>query len=78
MVRNVVNNIFSRKEIKCQLIILNIIAVKKHGSKQRIRKLVLQNKEISATVKRNILKNFKEIMHDLESNHPHLLVVKYS
>jgi len=78
IIRNLLIFIYEYKSIRCKLAILEALAKNKVGSQNQIRKFILKSKEINPNIKRHVLKDFKEILHELETHHPHPLIIRQS
>ena len=68
MIRTILKYIFKRRELNCNLIILDAIHMKNNNSKIKIRKYIIKEKSIDQSIRDYLLKNFNEIIRELESS----------
>ena len=68
MIRTVLKYIFERRELICNLLILDAMYMKNINSKIKIRKFILKDKGIDKSIRDYLLKNFHEIIGGLESS----------
>ena len=69
MIRTILKYIFERKELNCNLLILDAVHMKNNNSKIKIRKYILKDERIDQSIRAYLLKNFNEIIRGLESSH---------
>jgi hypothetical protein len=69
MIRTVLKYIFERRELNCNLLILDAVYMKNIISKIKIRKYILNNEGINQSIRDYLLKNISEIIKKLESHH---------
>ena len=62
MIRTVLKYIFERRELICNLLILDAMYMKNINSKIKIRKFILKDKGIDKSIRDYLLKNFHEII----------------
>ncbi len=74
IVRTILKYIYDRREIICILIILEIIQRNKLNSKDKIRKHIIKHKNTSQNIRSYLLKNFEQIMINLETHHSEPLI----